>query len=123
MRWSACCRDTRDDLPGEPGTIVTGLDQCAQRLENALRPVIVDGGDAQAQQSRRPVERLRDAWPFLEIHAADALHELDQLARELPGDFGHTNLDDRQLLLEAGIVDVLIKAPAAERVGELARAI
>ncbi len=60
-RRSACGGDPGDDLAREPGAVLARLDQRAQRLEDALGAVVVERRDAQAQQRRRPVERLGDA--------------------------------------------------------------
>ena len=83
-RGSTCGRQPGDDFARERRAVVTGLDQGAERFHDALGAVLVDHRDAQPQQRGGPVQRLGDAGLLLQLHAAHALHEGDDLLRQLP---------------------------------------
>src|SRR5579885_2707681 len=93
------------------------LDDRVQRL---IDQGFVQGLDVEQRQRLDPVQALADARGLLEVKLAQRLDHIDHLLGQLVADVGDLGLDDPQLLLLVGEVDVQVQAAALERVGHFA---
>ena len=75
------------------------LDDHRHRLVERGR---VDVLGAQQQERARPVDRLGDRRRLLEVQLAHHADDLHEPPRDRLGELGRVQLDDRQLVLQAG---------------------
>src|SRR5438093_10761838 len=108
------------DLGAEALHVVDVLQHAAERLADER---FVDVVGVERRERLGPVERLGDTRDLREPYLAQGLHELGDLAGEPAVDARHLARDDPDLLVGRWIVDPEVETPAAERIGELARAI
>ena len=104
-------------LAGDPDVVLV-LEQAPERDPHELR---LEPVAAEPCERLRPVDRLGDARELAQIALAQRLHEARDRAREVLVEAGHLRVQDGELLLEAGMLDVEIEAAPAERVADLAR--
>src|SRR5712692_7775696 len=94
--------------------------------EDTERPIdrgFVELAGTEGGERHRPIERLRDTGPLEKIVTPKCLDHRDDASREPDRHFRKPPRDDRQLALDAWIVDPLVEAPTLERVVDLSRAI
>src|SRR5439155_23099024 len=98
--------------------VLTGLENHPERLLHGLRVQVLA---SERDERCSPIERLRNAWHFVQFCRAKLLDD----GRDLFGEPGvgarHLALEDTKLFLEARIVNPLIEASSFERVVDLAR--
>ena len=79
--------------------------------------LLVQVAHVEPDQSRRPVERLGDAWHFPQILLADFFDHPRDLQRQCRAGIRDVRRYDARLTVDSGIVDVVIETAAAQRVG------
>src|SRR5213080_4215658 len=105
------------DALGDDVEVGAVLDDDRHRVAERL---LVDVVGAEQQQRARPVDRLGDRRRLLEVELADELDDLDELARDALVELGGVQAHDVELMLERGVVEPEVEAPALERLGQLA---
>ena len=123
-RRSACGRDPRDDLGRERRAVLARLDQCGERFEDAVAAVVriaPSRRGATAPRSSRASRRCPASWRA--PCGGRSARTARSAARARRAASRRAQRDDRELLVERRVVDVLVQAAAAQRVGDLARAV
>src|SRR5437867_2134436 len=95
----------------------------AQGTESVVDGLRVERHLVERHQRLRPVDRLGHAGEFEQIHLAQALHESDDLAREVFGGLRGLSLEDFELPRGVRIVHPVVETAPLDGVVDLASAV
>src|SRR5918994_4067447 len=127
----ACFRRLRVSCPdalehrcrARPANHVEIFLRLQQNAECFVDRICIERVLAESDERGYPIDRFRHPWHLIEVFGPHLLHHRSHLRGEPRRRAGSTLVNDRDFLVEGGIFNPLIQAPALERVVHFARAV